>query len=45
MIISKMNDGKSIYKSWRENGEKKHEIVEFNPYFYISSQENKPMKD
>ena len=43
MIISKMNDGKSIYKSWRENGEKKHEIVEFNPYFYISSQENKPM--
>ena len=43
MIISKMNDGKNIYKSWRENGEKKHEIVEFNPYFYISSQENKPM--
>jgi len=43
MIISKMNDGKNIYKSWRENGEKKHEMVEFNPYFYICSQENKPM--
>jgi DNA polymerase elongation subunit (family B) len=43
MIISKMNDGKNIYKSWRENGEKKYEMVEFNPYFYISSQENKPM--
>ena len=43
MIISKMNDGKNIYKSWRENGEKKYEMVEFSPYFYISSQENRPM--
>ena len=43
MIISKMNDGKNIYKSWRENGEKKYEMVEFNPYFYICYQENRPM--
>ena len=35
MIISKLNTGRHIFKSWRENGEKKTEVVEFNPYFYI----------
>jgi len=39
MIISKMNDGMRIYKSWRENGEKKHEIVPFRPYFYVLQDE------
>jgi len=39
MIISKMNDGMRIYKSWRENGEKKHEIVSFRPYFYVLQDE------
>ena len=42
MIISKMNDGKSIYKSWRENGEKKYEIVEHQPYFYVEEDSNEP---
>ena len=35
MIISRLNTGKHIFKSWRENGEKKEEVVEFEPYFYI----------
>ena len=35
MIISKLNTGRHIFKSWRENGEKKTEVVEFKPYFYI----------
>ena len=39
MIISKMNDGMRIYKSWRENGEKQHEIVPFRPYFYVLQDE------
>lgn len=39
MIISKMNDGMRIYKSWRENGEKKHEVVPFRPYFYVLQDE------
>ena len=43
MIISKMNDGKSIYKSWRENGEKKYKIVEHQPYFYIEADSNEPV--
>ena len=37
------NDGESIYKSWRENGERKEEIVPFKPYFYIKQDsENRP---
>ena len=37
------NDGESIYKSWRENGERKEEIVPFKPYFYIKKDsENRP---
>ena len=43
MIISKMNDGKSIYKSWRENDEKKYEIVEHQPYFYVEEDSNEPV--
>jgi DNA polymerase I len=35
MIICKLDTGKHIYKSWRENGERKTEIVEFDPYFYV----------
>ena len=34
MIIDKTN-GNTIYKSWRENGKRKFEIVNFTPYFYI----------
>jgi DNA polymerase elongation subunit (family B) len=43
MIISKMNDGISIYKSWRENDEKKYEIVEHQPYFYVEEDSNEPV--
>ncbi|BCV03166.1 MAG: hypothetical protein CM15mV62_360 [uncultured marine virus] len=35
MIISRCNDGKSVYVSWREGKEKKHSIVEHRPYFYV----------
>ena len=42
MIISKMKDGKTIYKSWRENNEKKFEMVEFTPYFYVEETEREP---
>ena len=38
-----MNDGKSIYKSWRENDEKKYEIVEHQPYFYVEEDSNEPV--
>ena len=38
MIISNKN-GNVIYKSWRENGIKKSEEVEFRPYFYVSVDE------
>lgn len=34
MIIDKIN-GNTIYKSWRENGDRKFEMVDFTPYFYI----------
>jgi len=44
MIISKLNTGFHIFKSWRENGEKKTEVVEFRPYFYIPSDAKKPSK-
>ena len=40
MIISKINDGKRIYTSWREDGEKKWKIVPFRPYFYVPLNEN-----
>ena len=40
MIISKTNDGKRIYTSWRENGEKKWKIVPFRPNFYVPVDEN-----
>ena len=40
MIISKMNDGRNIYTSWRENGEKKWNIVPFRPYFYVPEDEH-----
>ena len=42
MIINKMNNGKTIYKSWRENGEKKFELVEFQPYFYVDEDSPEP---
>jgi len=35
MIISRCDDGKSIYLSWREDGTKSETIVPFSPYFYI----------
>jgi DNA polymerase I len=35
MIISKTEDGKSIYLSWREDGVKQSKTVNFRPYFYI----------
>ena len=44
MIINKMKDGKTIYKAWRENGERKYEMIDFKPYFYIKSEENRPPK-
>ena len=43
MIISKMNDGKSIYTSWRENNEKKYKIVEHQPYFYVKEDSQEPV--
>lgn len=39
MIISKTNDGNSIYISWRENGEKKHKLIDFKNYFYVHADE------
>ena len=39
MIISRCLDGKHIYKSWRENGEKKFELVSFRPYFFVNNSE------
>jgi len=38
MIISNKN-GNTIYKSWRENGKRKSEEVEFRPYFYVLEDE------
>jgi len=35
MIISRCDNGKSIYLSWREDGTKSETIVPFSPYFYI----------
>ncbi len=37
-----MKDGKTIYKSWRENNEKKFELVEFQPYFYVDEESHEP---
>jgi len=42
MIISKCKDGKTIYKSWRENNEKKFELVETKPYFFVEEDEAEP---
>ena len=44
MIIDKTNNGKQIYKSWRENGVRKQEIVDFAPYFFIEQDAPKPPK-
>ena len=45
MIINKLDiTGRHIFKSWRENGEKKTEIVEFSPYFYVSDEGPRPRK-
>tara|TARA_R100001440_G_scaffold22583_1_gene36828 strand:+ start:20618 stop:22288 length:1671 start_codon:yes stop_codon:yes gene_type:complete len=35
MIISRCIDNKTIYTSWRENGEKKVAVELFAPYFYL----------
>lgn len=43
MIISKFCDNKSIYLSWRENGELKREFKPFRPYFYVK-EEHKEIK-
>ena len=37
-----MDDGKTIYKAWRENNERKFEQVEFRPYFYVEESEKEP---
>ena len=42
MIICKAATGRHIYKSWRENGEKKTELVEFSPYFYVEDAHPEP---
>jgi DNA polymerase elongation subunit (family B) len=39
-----MDDGNRIYKSWRENGEKKYEIVPFRPYFYVKEDSAEPFE-
>ena len=39
-----MDDGCRIYKSWRENGEKKFEIVPFRPYFYVKEDSPEPFE-
>jgi len=39
MIISKYDDGKKIFKAWREDGERKVETVDFSPYFYVLHEE------
>tara|TARA_Y100001938_G_scaffold144031_1_gene217893 strand:+ start:28301 stop:29953 length:1653 start_codon:yes stop_codon:yes gene_type:complete len=39
LIISRCLDGKHIYKSWRENGEKKFELIPFRPYFFVNNSE------
>lgn len=46
MIISKLDDGKTIYKSWRENRVKRFELVSFKPYFFVldSEKERKTYK-
>tara|TARA_R100000697_G_scaffold116573_1_gene137282 strand:+ start:1374 stop:3041 length:1668 start_codon:yes stop_codon:yes gene_type:complete len=38
MIINKMNDGMRIYKAWRENNERKYEMVNFRPYFFVDEE-------
>ena len=35
MIVSRCIDNKTIYTSWRENGEKKVAVELFAPYFYL----------
>jgi len=42
MIINASRNKKQIYKSWRENGEKKFERVKFRPYFFIKESESRP---
>jgi len=42
MIINKLKDGKTIYKSWRENDEKKYEFVETKPYFFVKEDSQEP---
>ena len=37
-----MDDGKTIYKAWRENNERRFEQVEFRPYFYVEESEKEP---
>jgi hypothetical protein len=32
-------DGKHVFKSWRENGEKKFLMEAFRPYFYVKEDE------
>ena len=39
MIISRCMDGKHVFKSWRENGEKKFLMEAFRPYFYVKEDE------
>ena len=39
-----MNDGNRIFKSWRENGEKKYEIIPFRPYFYVKEESAEPFE-
>jgi len=42
MIINANRNKKLIYKSWRENGVKVSERVNFRPYFFIKEGEDRP---
>ena len=42
MIISALDNGKTIYTSWRNGKKKVEQIVNFIPYFYISVNSKRP---
>ena len=42
MIISALDNGKTIYTSWRNGKKKVEQVVNFIPYFYISVNSKRP---
>jgi len=42
MIISALDNGKTIYTSWRNGKEKVEQVINFIPYFYISVNSKRP---